>query len=59
MPYQIKPLTCDLTKIKGMSEKPIVEQLRFFFSHFWAGHDPTKRGQGLTAALAHINFAKS
>jgi hypothetical protein len=35
------------------------EQPRLFFMHFWANDDAKKLGQGLKAALSHINIAKS
>jgi len=35
------------------------EQPRLFFMHFWANDDAKKLGQGLKAALGHINIAKS
>jgi hypothetical protein len=35
------------------------EQPRLFFMHFWAHDDAKKLAEGLKAALAQINIAKS
>ena len=35
------------------------DQPRLYFMHFWANDDAKKLAEGLKAALAHINVAKS
>jgi hypothetical protein len=35
------------------------DQPRLFFMHFWANDDARKLAEGLKAALAHVNIAKS
>ena len=35
------------------------DQPRLFFMHFWANDDAVKLADGLKAALAQINIAKS
>jgi hypothetical protein len=36
-----------------------VDQPHLYFMHFWANDDARKLAEGLKAALAHINIAKS
>ena len=36
-----------------------VDQPHLYFMHFWANDDARKLADGLKAALAHINIAKS
>jgi uncharacterized protein DUF1259 len=35
------------------------DEPRLFFIHFWANDDAKKLAEGLKAALAHVNVAKS
>src|SRR5829696_1874174 len=51
MPYKIKPLACDPTRIKGMSEKLIV-------SHYENNYGGAlNRLNAITAQLAELDFA--
>ena len=51
MPYDIKPLSCDPTKLKGLSEKLIVSH----WENNYGG--AVKRLNAITAELASLDFA--
>src|SRR3990172_347771 len=53
MPYQIKPLSCDPARLKGLSEKLIVSH----YENNYGG--AVKRLNAITEQLAALDFAKS
>ena len=53
MPYIIKPLACDPTRIKGMSEKLLVSH----YENNYSG--AVNRLNAITAQLAELDFAKA
>ena len=53
MTYAIKPLACDPTRIKGMSEKLIVSH----YENNYGG--AVNRLNAITAQLAELDFAKA
>jgi Fe-Mn family superoxide dismutase len=53
MPYQIKPLSCDPTRLKGLSEKLIVSH----YENNYGG--AVKRLNAITEQLAALDFAKA
>ena len=53
MPYQMKPLSCDPTPIKGMSERLIVSH----YENNYGG--AVNRLNAITAQLAELDFAKT
>ena len=46
-------------EVTALHNHMLDDQPRLFFMHFWANDDAKKLGQGLKAALGHINIAKS
>jgi len=55
----IKALRENGIEVTALHNHMLDEQPRLFFMHFWANDDAKKLGQGLKAALGHINIAKS
>ena len=53
MTYRIKPLSCDPTKIKGMSERLIVSQ----YENNYSG--AVKRLNQIDEQLAEVDYAKA
>ena len=53
MAYSIKPLACDPTRIKGMSEKLLVSH----YENNYGG--AVNRLNAITAQLAELDFAKA
>ncbi|MEK7223983.1 MAG: Fe-Mn family superoxide dismutase [Pseudomonadota bacterium] len=53
MPYQIKPLSCDPARLKGLSEKLIVSH----YENNYAG--AVKRLNAITEQLAALDFSKA
>jgi hypothetical protein len=46
-------------EVTAIHNHMLADQPRLFFMHFWANDDAVKLAEGLKAALAQINIAKS
>ena len=46
-------------EVTALHNHMLDDQPRLFFMHFWANDDAKKLAEGLKAALAQINIAKS
>ncbi len=46
-------------EVTALHNHMLGDQLRLYFMHFWANDDAKKLAEGLKAALAQINIAKS
>lgn len=46
-------------EVTALHNHMLDDQPHLFFMHFWAHDDAKKLAQGLKAALAHVNTAKS
>ena len=55
----MKALRDNGIEVTALHNHMVDEEPRLFFMHFWAHDDAKKLAQGLKAALAHINLAKS
>jgi len=55
----IKALRSNGIEVTALHSHMLDEQPRLFFCHFWANDDARKLAEGLKAALAHVNIAKS
>jgi hypothetical protein len=59
VPLVMKALRENGIEVTALHNHMLDDQPRLFFMHFWANDDAKKLAQGLKAALAHINIAKS
>ena len=59
VPLVMKALRESGIEVTALHNHMVDDQPRLFFMHFWAHDDAKKLAQGLKAALAHINLAKS
>jgi hypothetical protein len=55
----IKALRESGIEVTAIHNHMMDEQPRLFFVHFWANDDAKKLAEGLKAALAQVNVAKS
>jgi hypothetical protein len=55
----MKALRDNGIEVTAVHNHMLDDQPRLFFMHFWANDDAKKLAQGLKAALAHVNIAKS
>ena len=58
VPPVMKALRDGGIEITALHNHMLDDQLRLFFTHFWAHDDPAKLAQGLKAALSHIAITK-
>lgn len=58
VPLVMKALRENGIEVTALHNHMLDDQPRLFFMHFWANDDAKKLGQGLKAALSHVNTAK-
>lgn len=59
VPLVMKALRENGIEVTALHNHMLNDQPRLFFMHFWAHDDAKRLAQGLKAALAHVNLAKS